>query len=351
MRLAIRAASPRRNAPGGALPCVPGNTVMKRICLPLLLAGTAPAQLLYPEVEFTELLLQPAPGGHPILELIAGTAPVNVAGYHLAVGSVLLPLPTAVLGAGTVLRLHLGVAGTNTSTEFWLPSAPGLALADSVTLFRSANPNNPADLVDYVGWGGGNGPYVGAAVQVGRWSAASESATVPALVGSTLANRRDTRSAGNWVGPDAWYDDSTPTLGGENDPAMTWGHAVGCVTTNAPGFGVLSSIDPGPWLGETTSLFVGPTPTFALLVLSTVATGPVSLAPLGMPLCYAQITIESAVLLAGTSGQAVFVYTVPVAPQLIGFEFFMQAFVPDPAAGNAAQAQVTGSALARVGSR
>lgn len=313
------------------------------LCAPMLCAQYLPT------LEFSELRIRPTPGSHVAIEIIASNTPLATAGHHLVVGNTAVALPAVVVSEWSPCVLHLGVAGVNTPSDLWLPGAPAPAVADSVAWFRSNQTSNPADLVDYVAWGGAIGPQAAFAVQAGRWSAVSDSASLPAALGATLANRRFTRTTANLVGPDAWYADTTPTLGAENDPAMTWAHAIGCVTANAPSFGVTSN-DPGPWLGEPATLLVAPVPSIAVLVLSTTPTSPTPLDGIGMPLCFANITIETTVLLTD-SPVAPFTYTVPVNPLFVGFEFYLQAFVPDPAAGNPMQAQVTGSAKAHVGSR
>lgn len=316
----------------------------------LLLAPTVTAQF-FVDPELSELLIQPLPNDHQAIEVIASNHPFQTTGHHLVLGATSLALPAVAVPSFGVLVIHLGVAGANTPADVFLPGAPALGVADSVAWFRTAPSANPADLIDYACWGGAQGPHAATAVFAGRWTATPLTAQLPAAIGSSLANRRITRSAINIVGPDAWYGDSTPTLGTENDPAMTWGHAVGCVTANPPEFGLFSSIDPGPWLGEAASFTIHPVPAVALLVLSTTPTPPIHLDVIGMPLCFANVTIEATAVVPAALPFATFTYTVPVNPLLVGFEFYMQAFVPDAAAGNAIGARVTGSAKARVGSR
>jgi hypothetical protein len=209
----------------------------------------------------------------------------------------------------------------------------------------------PSELLDYLAWGGAVGPHAAMAVQTNRWPAVSSSATLPAAIGATLANRRITRSTANLVGPAAWFHDTTPTMGSENDPAMTFAHGVGCVTPNAPGIYAPMQPDPGPWLGEQATLVVSPVSSFAVLVLSTVATPPIPLDAIGMPFCFAHVSLDVTVLLPAALPWTRFDYTLPVDPLLIGLGFHAQAFVPDPAAGNAIGALVTPSLATLVGSR
>lgn len=319
--------------------------------LPFVLFPTIAAAQFLPNLEFSEILLQPAPGDHCRIEIIAANAPFSTGGYHLVVGTSSFLLPTASIAAAQPFVVHLGVNGIDTAHDFYLPGAPALPGSGSIALFRSSLINDPTQFLDYVAWGGASGPQAAMAVQAGRWSATSESCTVPAFIGSTLANRRFTRSGGNLVGPLAWYDDRTPTFGSENDPAMTWGVGVGCVTPNAPTLGVTSSIDPGPWLGEVTTLFLGNVSSFAVLAFGTTATPPIPLGPIGMPNCFAHLQVDATLLIPAGTPVTAYSYTVPVDPAFVGFEFLMQAFVLDPAAGNPIGAQVTWAVKAHVGSR
>ena len=315
-----------------------------------LFAAAANAQFL-PNLEISELLLQPAASDHCRIEVIAANVPFSTAGYHLVIGANSIALPNASIAPFQPFVVHLGVNGISTNHDLYLPGAPALPASGSIALFRSSLVNDPTQFLDYVAWGGATGSQAAMAVQAGRWSATSESCALPALVGSTLANRRFTRSTGNLVGPLAWYDDRTPTLGSENDPAMTWAAGTGCVTTNPPNFGVTSSIDPGPWLGETATLVLSNVTSFAVLALGTTSTPPVYLGPIGMPNCFAHLQVDATLLLTAGSPFTTYSYIVPVNPVFVGFEFVLQAFVLDPTAGNPIGAQVTGAVKAHVGSR
>jgi hypothetical protein len=322
--------------------------MLARALTSFLLAASATAQLVDPEI--SELRVLPSPNDHQVIEVI-GFHPFQTTGHHLVLGTTSIALPSVAVPSLGVLVIHLGVAGVNTPTDVYLPSAPPLALASAVAWFRTAPSANPADLIDYVCWGGFVGPHAATAVFAGRWTATPLTAQLPAAVGSSLANRRFTRNTGNLVGPDAWYGDSTPTFGSENDPAMTWAHAIGCVNANAPGIYGVFGTEPGPWLGEPASISISPVTSFALVVLGTTAMPPVHLDVIGMPFCFANITIESTVLVPQAQPYTLFTYTVPVNPLFVGFEFYMQAFVPEIPAVNPMGARVTNSIKAHVGSR
>lgn len=322
---------------------------MKSLPLCLSFASALCAQGTYPPLEMTEILIRPGLGYQQTIEVQAWNGgPIDTTGYHLLIAETAVPLPSVVIPPNGLAIIRLGANGTSTPTELFVPNAPGMGLSDAVSLHRSSQVSDPSQLVDYVGWGGGSTPQVVTAVQVERWSGVEASAALPALVGATLANRREARW--DWVGPGAWFDDSTPTLGGANDAAMTWAHGLPCDSPQAPGIGILSQ-DPGPWIGELSTLIVSPVPAMAAMVLSTTPTQPIALDGFGLPGCYANMVITTSELLVGDGFQAAFTYTVPLDPTLVDFDIYMQAFVPDASAGNAAQAWVTYGVRAHVGSR
>ena len=318
--------------------------------LPLFLLAPFASAQFFIDPELSEVLVQPLPGGHQVIEFVAGHQLVT-AGHHLVLGSTTVAMPSVFVPQAGVVAIHLGVAGVDTSTDIHLPTAPAITIADSVAWFRTTPSANPGDLVDFVCWGGAVGPHVLTARLAGRWTTSLASAALPAAVGATLANRRITRSSTNMVGPDAWYEDTTPTLGSENDPATTWNFAVGCVDADPPNFGLLPGVEPGPWLGEPATLIVTNVVTAAVMVLSTTPTPPLHLDIVGMPFCFANVMIEATVLVPYALPYTTYTYTVPVKPLLAGFEFYLQAFVPENPPVNPMGARVTPALKALVGSR
>ena len=75
---------------------------------------------------------------------------------------------------------------------------------------------------------------------------------------------------------------------------------------------------------------------------------PISMTPLGMPGCSAHISVDAVALVAGTNHSALFRLPIPYTTQLVGIEFFHQAFVPDPNA-NPLGAVLSDTAHAHVG--
>lgn len=78
---------------------------------------------------------------------------------------------------------------------------------------------------------------------------------------------------------------------------------------------------------------------------------PVSLAFLGMPGCDMHIPIDAVALLSGQNHQAKWILPVPDQPLLLGVEFYNQALVLDPQAGNGFGAVVSDVARGVVGDR
>jgi alpha-tubulin suppressor-like RCC1 family protein len=85
---------------------------------------------------------------------------------------------------------------------------------------------------------------------------------------------------------------------------------------------------------------------------STSAFGPLPLsgAALGMPGCTLWCRPDALELVAGSAQRATWTTTLPATPSLAGWQFFQQALVPDPAAGNALQAVLSDAASATIGS-
>jgi hypothetical protein len=134
---------------------------------------------------------------------------------------------------------------------------------------------------------------------------------------------------------------------------------VGCSTA----LGQLSlTIDGGAraWLGDTITAHVRPAPAGAVASLwfgaSRTIAGtlqlPLSLDFVGMPGCSLLASLDdwSRLATVGTTNAAAFALTVPVSPQLLGLELFVQAAAADPAANVAGFATTNGLAV-RIGAR
>lgn len=106
-----------------------------------------------------------------------------------------------------------------------------------------------------------------------------------------------------------------------------------------------------PQIGKTLTIQVDSLPVnLAVFVLGWQRLGSsASLAGVGMPGCEAHIAFDGSALLSGADGKALFEWTVPYQPILLGTRFFSQAIVFDPAAGNPLGAVVSAAAEAVVG--
>jgi hypothetical protein len=228
---------------------------------------------------------------------------------------------------------------------------PVLTTSATLAIFDSNQFTNAASLVDFVSWGGGTG-LIQVAVQAQRWPSTLVSAVLPTLEGASLANRTFAR----WTqtGPDAWYRDTTPTLGLPNDPGGTLNLANACTSPAYPPEIGVTSFDAGPWLGESYRLIFGYLPmspgTF-FLVLGGDTIGPRDLGPFGMPNCAFYVRPDAVIPVPFTQGLGSLIFSVPALPQLVGYRFYMQAFVPYPQAANAASALVSNAVIGIIGSR
>jgi hypothetical protein len=106
-----------------------------------------------------------------------------------------------------------------------------------------------------------------------------------------------------------------------------------------------------PRIGDTLAVHLGPLPAnLAFMMFGWQRIRPsLSLAFLGMPGCTAEVTLDAAILLSGSGGNALFELPIPYQTSLIGVHFFNQAFVFDPAAGNPMGAVVSDAAEAVIG--
>ena len=185
-------------------------------CLVFGLAVAAPAQL-----RINELFLNP-PGpnaGKQIIEIVnVSDAPFTPpANWSWCISPAYSRIPRIEIPAGGVVQLHIGALGTNTATDWFLPSVVELPLDGefaiySTNLFWAV----PMFIEDFVSWGAGAClPFcsrIDIAVRAGKWPDITSHLPVPAE-GSSIA------WLGNGNGPAKFYVDSTPTLGNANEVA------------------------------------------------------------------------------------------------------------------------------------
>lgn len=87
----------------------------------------------------------------------------------------------------------------------------------------------------------------------------------------------------------------------------------------------------------------------AMLAMGLQPAAPLSLATLGMPGCTWHTSLDAVGLLAGQNNQATWSLSIPDLPSLVGLQFYHQALVLDPAAGNSFGAVVSDVAQGVVG--
>ncbi|MCA8967464.1 MAG: lamin tail domain-containing protein, partial [Planctomycetes bacterium] len=139
---------------------------------------------------------------------------VDLTGYQLVTGGGQTALPGLLLSGGHTVVLHLGVSGTDTATDLFLPTAATLVPPDAISLFRSPAVTQPGELMDFVSFGGGH-QGIAMAVTAGQWP--SSQATVPLPPSGASLAHFDEVVYGSPDRPEAWFVDGTPTLGASND--------------------------------------------------------------------------------------------------------------------------------------
>ena len=309
-----------------------------------------------PRVMLTEILIDPVgPNlGAQVLELEnTGDVPVDLTGWHLLVEPTSAPLPAVQLPAGAITRVHLGVAGSNTFLDLYLPGFRELGRSETVALYRSARFHDPADMVDFVSCNGGQGRMT-VALLAGQWRSAAETVVLPAGEGKTIAHYGDA-AFGTLDEASAWYQDGTPTIGRPNDPGSIFNEALGCPQVpNVPWLG-LARPESRPWIGERWVLdlhYLPATPGTAVLILGVNdLVPPLPLDPVGLPGCRLLVSLDVTLPVPFSSAATQWSLPLPAAPGLVGGVVHAQAWVPDPGAGNAARALVTNALIATVGSR
>jgi hypothetical protein len=121
----------------------------------------------------------------------------------------------------------------------------------------------------------------------------------------------------------------------ENDSASYSVFGSGCAGTA----GVPSNTASGPpQLGQSPTITFGnlPFPFIAIAVLgvsntqATFGPLPFDLGLIGMPGCFARVSLDTTLGIVGAAGSASFVFGVPNQPNLIGFTFYTQGIVLDP---------------------
>lgn len=151
-----------------------------------------------------------------IVELINDSgANTNTSGVNMCSDFQYAALASATVAPGGTIRVHVGVAGTNTPTDLFtgVAMSPLSSTSGNMSLYipGSGFPffSNPANLVDFLQWGFGGQPRSDLAAANGSWPS----------TGAFLATVADGQSLA-WDGAgDAladWFRDGSPTDGAPN---------------------------------------------------------------------------------------------------------------------------------------
>lgn len=323
------------------------HTSPLRVLVPLLAALPLSAQL-----RISEILIDPQGNnaGQQIIELVNTSASPVTPGsaWTMCLRPFYPPMPQVAIPAGGVVRVHFGVSGIDTSTD-WYVAFPSLLFPDGeIGLYRTnLFFDDPLLIDDFVSWGQGQAlSRIHVAVGAGIWPTLNTHIAVPAE-GHSLA------WLGAGTGPSAYFDDSTPTIGAPNRPAAFAAFGAGCagsagVPTLAP-----AAASPLPWLGAPFTVQLGNLPAspsnFGFLVTDFVSAAPQSLAPFGMPGCTSYLA-PSIVQLGIGAAAISFTFPFPNSTAFEGLHLVHQGFVGD-AAANAIGISATAAANVTLGLR
>ncbi len=167
-----------------------------------------------PFIVINEVLYDPlgTDAGNQLIELKnTGTASGDIGGWWLCYRFEYYDIPASVsIEPGAFLVIHLGVNGDNTATDVYIQFASALNTNSSdLNLYLDGNFTSPSSMIDFVQWGGGGNGRESVAVTAGMWM---EGDFVPDIQeGHSIAYDGTGNTSADWC------DDSTPTLGGEND--------------------------------------------------------------------------------------------------------------------------------------
>ncbi|MGE0142247.1 MAG: lamin tail domain-containing protein [Planctomycetota bacterium] len=305
-------------------------------------------------VRITEVLPDPVGtnSGRQIIEITNDrNLPVDLTGWHLSIGAVMLALPPVVLPPGQYSRIFPNAAGSTTVADIYLPTAPDLTPNDTVGLWSSGNPNDPNASIDFLSYGAGTA-LAGGAIAAGQWPSLFETIPTPSEgysiahfgIGAFLSQNE----------PSAFYLDGNPTLGFQNDPAMIFAANRGCPgVVFAPSLG-LAREESRPWLGENFELDaynLSPGGTHAVFVLGLAPTPPVFLDSIGMPGCALHVRVDATATVRIFGDTATLAMAIPLMPGLRGSTLYAQAFVPWSPAPNPIGAYMTNEVRAIFGWR
>lgn len=209
----------------GSIPyyCVPHFSSGMTGTLTVAASGVPVSDFRITEVQFN------VPGGQDLIEIAnLGGASGDLGRYRLAIGgtTVELALNSIPVGLGARMVIHANAAGTNTATDFYLPTLGDLPANGSLALYVP-NTITPAVtvanmMIDFVQWGAGGQANEATAVTALLWQAGD------AITGVDDGHSIEFCGTGGEYGAARWSEVTTPNLGGNGNCATptirsTWG--------------------------------------------------------------------------------------------------------------------------------
>jgi plastocyanin len=203
--------------------CVPHFSSGMTATLNVAASGVSVSDFRITEVQFN------LPGGQDLIEIAnLGDAAGNFGRYRFAIGgtTVEVPLNDIVVAPGARVVIHANASGTNTLTDFYLPTLGDLPETGSLALYV---PNTvvsavtaASQMIDFVQWGAGGQANEATAVTALLWQAGE------AITGVDAGHSIEFCGSGGEYGFGEWSEVTVPNVGGAGNCATptvrsTWG--------------------------------------------------------------------------------------------------------------------------------
>ncbi len=323
--------------------------------LALSLAFACAAQRRH-SIYLTEVLVDPigTNSGQQVAEIWNDyNQDLDTSGWYLVTGSDSTALPAVKIPAYAILRIHFGKQGISGPADIFLPNFKDLGTSDSIALFKSNQFQNPNDIVDFVSWNGGQG-HIFVAAAAGEWASSLRTVALPKSEGASIAHYAKDSYGHNSNSEEAWFQDKTPTMGLVNDTASIYSMYSGCTGyANKIWMGLQTKLH-RPWVGEAweVTIYNMLQGTGNAWIIFGVQSGvAVPMAPYGLPGCNLMVSPDIIIPVNTTATVGTFSMWIPHDVNLVGSKIYLQSFVRDSSVQNAAQALMTNSLIAELGSR
>jgi hypothetical protein len=135
-----------------------------------------------PALHMAEILMEPVSGEQLVALANLGKGTANLIGWHLCLHPACPRLPDMSIAPQSWVIIHLGVSGTQSVTDVYVPLPRLNRPGDELALYNSNRFDDPRSMVDYVRWGSGRAPgRLNVAVSAGLWTG-NESVDVSRLL-------------------------------------------------------------------------------------------------------------------------------------------------------------------------